>query len=649
MRILYLLPVLLLAPAVVSTQSPRYDLVIRGGRIVDGTGSPWYRADVAITGDTIVRIAPSIADAGARVIEAKGLVVAPGFIDIHTHARRGIFDVPTADNYVRQGVTTLIEGPDGGSPIPLRPFLEKVAATRISPNFASFIGQGSVRSEVMGEVDRQATAEEIERMRSLVRQGMEDGALGLSSGLFYVPGTFTPTAEVVELAKVAGQMGGMYISHMRDEASGVLDSVKETITIGEQGGLPTQITHHKVVGKKYWGQSVQTLRLVDEARARGVDATIDQYPYTASATSIGAALLPAWAQEGGREATLKRLADQPTRAKIKAATVAIIRDERGGGDPKNVVASSCQFDPTLAGKNLADITTGRGLPVSIENAAETALWIVEQGGCQGIFHAINEEDLQRILVHPATMVGSDGEIPIFGRNHPHPRSYGTFARVLGVYVRDKKLLSLETAVQKMSAFPAQRLGFADRGVIRQGLKADIAVFDPATVRDTATFEKPHSYAEGVSYVLVNGQVVFENGRMTDARPGRVLYGPATKSQAPTTAGREFVSAGGTEMRVLADETDVRGNEVEIVELKFPPNSDSGEHRHAVTETFYVLDGDMEQVINGTAVKLTPGKSATIRSTDQVRHKSGPGGARVLVVWAPGGEIARVTSRWKGKG
>ena len=649
MRILYLLPVLLLAPAVVSTQSPRYDLVIRGGRIVDGTGSPWYRADVAITGDTIVRIAPSIADAGARVIEAKGLVVAPGFIDIHTHARRGIFDVPTADNYVRQGVTTLIEGPDGGSPIPLRPFLEKVAATRISPNFASFIGQGSVRSEVMGEVDRQATAEEIERMRSLVRQGMEDGALGLSSGLFYVPGTFTPTAEVVELAKVAGQMGGMFISHMRDEASGVLDSVKETITIGEQGGLPTQITHHKVVGKKYWGQSVQTLRLVDEARARGVDATIDQYPYTASATSIGAALLPAWAQEGGREATLKRLADQPTRAKIKAATVAIIRDERGGGDPKNVVASSCQFDPTLAGKNLADITTGRGLPVSIENAAETALWIVEQGGCQGIFHAINEEDLQRILVHPATMVGSDGEIPIFGRNHPHPRSYGTFARVLGVYVRDKKLLSLETAVQKMSAFPAQRLGFADRGVIRQGLKADIAVFDPATVRDTATFEKPHSYAEGVSYVLVNGQVVFENGRMTDARPGRVLYGHATKSQAPTTAGREFVSAGGTEMRVLADETDVRGNEVEIVELKFPPNSDSGEHRHAVTETFYVLDGDMEQVINGTAVKLTPGKSATIRSTDQVRHKSGSGGARVLVVWAPGGEIARVTSRWKGKG
>ena len=644
---------------VVGAQSQAYDVIIRGGRVIDGTASPWYRADIAIKGDTIVRIAPSITESAARVIDVNGLVVTPGFIDIHTHARRGIFEVPTADNYIRQGVTTLIEGPDGGSPIPLRPFLDKVAAARISPNFASFVGQGSVRSEVMGEVDRKATSEEVERMRGLVRQAMEDGALGMSSGLFYVPGTFTPTAEVVELAKVAGHMGGIYISHMRDEARGVLDSVRETVTIGEQGGLPTQITHHKVVGKKYWGRSVDTLRMVDEARARGVDVTIDQYPYTASATSIGAALLPAWAQEGGRESTLKRLKDPATRAKIKAESVAIIRDERGGGDPKNVVVSSCKFDQSLAGKNLAEITQGRGLPVTFENAAETAMWIVEQGGAQGIFHAISEEDLQRILVDPATMVGSDGEIPIFGRNHPHPRSYGTFARVLGVYVREKKLLPLETAVQKMSAFPAQRLGLFDRGVLRQGMKADIAVFDPARIRDTATFEKPHSYAEGVSYVLVNGQVVFENGAMTAARPGRVLYGPAIKgtsqtSTAPTAPAttapsangpRAFVSPGGTRMRVVADSKDIRGDEVEIVELTFPPNSDSGDHRHAVTETFYVLDGDMEQVINGTPVKLSRGMSASIRSTDQVRHKSGPNGARVLVIWAPGGEIARVTARW----
>ena len=517
---------ILLAPAVIAAQTaPAYDLILKGGRIVDGTASPWYSADIAITGDTIVRIAPAINEQAKRVVNVKGLIVSPGFIDIHTHARRGIFEVPTADNYIRQGVTTLIEGPDGGSPIPLAPFLDKVAAARITPNFAMFIGQGSVRSEVMGEVDRPATREELEKMRELVTQGMREGAFGLSSGLFYVPGAFTPTEEVIDLARVAGSLGGIYISHMRDEAKGLTDSVRETLAIGEKGGLPTQITHHKVVGKKYWGGSVQTLRMVDEARARGVDATIDQYPYTASATSIGSALLPAWANEGGRDATLKRLKDPATRAKIKAASVAIIRDERGGGDPRNVSVSACQFDPKLAGQNLAQITQGRGLAVTLENAAETAMWIVEQGGCGGIFHAIGEEDLQRILAHPATMVASDGEVAVFGRNVPHPRSYGTFARVLGLYVRDKKVLTLETAVQKMSAFPAQRLGLADRGVLRQGLKADIAIFDATTIRDTATFEKPHSYAEGVSMVIVNGQVAFEGGKMTAARPGRVLFGP----------------------------------------------------------------------------------------------------------------------------
>jgi N-acyl-D-amino-acid deacylase len=473
-----LLAALLLSPVLLGGQAPQYDLILKGGRIVDGTASPWYQADLAIKGDTIARIAPSITEPAARVIDVKGLIVAPGFIDIHTHARRGILEVPTADNYVRQGVTTLIEGPDGGSPIPLAPFFGQLAATRITPNFAMFIGQGSVRSEVMGEVDRPATREELDRMRALVTQGMREGAFGLSSGLFYVPGAFTPTEEVIDLARVAGSMGGIYISHMRDEAKGLLDSVRETLAIGEKGGLPTQITHHKVVGKKYWGGSIATLKMVDEARARGVDATIDQYPYTASATSIGAALLPAWANEGGREATLRRLKDPATRAKIKAASVAIIRDE--------------------------------------------------QGGCGGIFHAIGEDDLQRILAHPATMVASDGEVAVFGRNVPHPRSYGTFARVLGLYVREKKVIPLETAVQKMSSFPAQRLGLSDRGVLRQGLKADIAVFDAATIRDTATFEKPHSYAEGVRAVVVNGEIAFEDGAMTRARPGRVLYGPAKR-------------------------------------------------------------------------------------------------------------------------
>ena len=478
-------------------------------------------------GGHIARIAPLITDASARVDRRER----PGRgarLHRHSYARAArIFEIPTADNYVRQGVTTLVEGPDGGSDVPLQPFLERVATARITPNFATFIGQGSIRSEVVGSANRAATAEELEQMRGLVRQGMEQGAFGLSSGLFYVPGTFTPTDEVVELAKVAGRMGGIYISHMRNEAGGVVDSVRETIAIGERGGLPTQVTHHKVIGKKYWGRSVDTLKLIDEARARGVDATIDMYPYTASSTSIQAALLPAWAQEGGRTALMKRLDDPGTREKIKAESATIIREERGGGDPKNVVASSCRFDASLAGKNLAEITARRGLPVTIENAAETAMWIVMEGGCQGIFHAISEEDLQRILVHPATMIASDGEIPTFGQAVPHPRSYGTFVRVLGLYVREKKLLTLETAIQKMSSFPAQRLGLADRGVLRTGLKADLAIIDPARVADTATFEKPHSYAVGVSTVIVNGQIVFEKGAMTPARPGRVLYGPAT--------------------------------------------------------------------------------------------------------------------------
>ena len=500
---------------------------------------------MAISGDTIARVAPAIDGSARRTIDGSGLVVAPGFIDIHTHARRGIFEVATAENYVRQGVTTLMEGPDGSSPLPLKPFLDKLAALKTSVNIGSFVGQGTIRGEVIGEGDRAATPADIERMTQLVEQGMRDGAFGLSSGLFYVPGSFATTAEVTALARVAGRHGGIYISHMREEASKVVDSVKETIAIGEQGGLPTQVTHHKVIGATNWGRSVDTLRAIDEARARGVDATIDQYPYTASSTSVQAALLPRWAQEGGRDRVLERLRDPATRAKIRGETAEIIRTERGGGDPKNVQLASCGFDGTLAGKTLTDIMKMRGdkaAPAAaastgpttatakvgaatkgmLEQAADAALWLVEQGGCQGVFHAIGEEDLVRILRHPATMIGSDGEVPIFGRDMPHPRSYGTFARVLGVYVREKQAITLEDAVRKMTSFPAQRLSLADRGVIRPGLRADLVLFDPARIRDAATFERPHQYAEGVSLVVVNGEVIYEQGAMTAARPGRVL-------------------------------------------------------------------------------------------------------------------------------
>jgi dihydroorotase/N-acyl-D-amino-acid deacylase len=514
-------------------QPPAYDVLIQGGRIVDGTGAPWFLADLAIRGDTIAAIGQLAGASATLRIDARGMTVAPGFLDIHTHARRGIFEVPTAENYIRQGVTTLMEGQDGSSPLPLRRFLEKLASTPISVNFAMLTGQGSIREAVIGLENRKATQAEIERMKDLARQAMRDGAFGLSTGLFYVPGNYTPTEEVIQLAKVVGELGGVHISHMREEASGVLDSVRETIRIGEEGGLPTQVTHHKIIGVSNWGRSRETLRLIQEARARGVDVSIDQYPYTASASGL-TALFPQWAQAGGYSALLRRLDDPVERAKIKAEIVNRIRNDRGGGDPKNVVMASCNFDESLAGKNLAQLTEQRGHPPSAENAAETAMQMIRKGGCQVIFHAISEQDVERIMRSPFTMIASDGEIPIFGRGSPHPRSYGTFVRVLGRYVRDRKILSLEEAVRKMTSLPAARLRLPDRGLLRPGMKADVAVFDAATVTDKATFTNPHQYAEGVREVLVNGQAVILNGKVTDQRPGRVLYGPANGRLTPKT-------------------------------------------------------------------------------------------------------------------
>lgn len=377
----------------------------------------------------------------------------------------------------------------------------------------------------MGLVNRPATPEELSKMKALAEQAMRDGAFGLSTGLFYVPGNFTPTEEVVEIAKVVGRMGGIHISHMRQEAAQILDSVRETIRIGEEGGLPTQITHHKIIGKPSWGKSVDTLRLVEEARARGVDVTIDQYPYTASSTGI-AALFPQWSLEGGSKSTAERLAATDTRAKIKATIVENLQLDRGAGDPKNVQIVNCSFDRTLAGKNLADITRSRGVEPTFDNAAETAIELLLKGGCSAIYHAINEDDVVRIMQSPYTMIASDGDIPVFGQASPHPRSYGTFARVLGRYVREKHVLTLEEAVRKMSAYPAERLQIWDRGLLRPGMKADIVIFDPSTVNDRAQFDKPHQYSVGFRDVLVNGKFALRDEKVTADRPGLVLYGPA---------------------------------------------------------------------------------------------------------------------------
>ncbi len=522
--VLVLLVLVFTTSSAAAQRAQSFDLILRGGRVIDGTGNPWVRADVGVRGDRIARIGDLTDAVAGRDIDATGLVVAPGFIDPHTHAVRGIFDVPTADNYLLQGVTTLTEGNDGSSPFPIGPHLARIAATAISPNWAVFVGQGTIRSEVVGADDREPTPDELDRMRALVAEAMAQGALGLSTGLFYVPGSFTSTEEVIELSKVAATHGGIYISHMRDEAQRLLDSVRETVRIGEEAGLPVQMTHHKAISKDMWGQSVESLALVDAARARGVDITIDQYPYTASQTTINA-LVPQWAQAGGRDELLARLDDPETRRRIRGEIVYRIEHDRGGGDPQNVVIGLCTWDRSLEGKSLAEILAERETEVTLANAADLVMEIIIRGGARAIYHAMDEADVERIMQHPVTAIGSDGGVSVFGESVPHPREYGTFARVLGRYVRERGVLTLEEAVRKMSGATAQRLGLQNRGVLREGLFADIAVFDPATIQDRATFAEPHQYAEGIAYVLVNGTLVVDDGRHTGARPGRVLYGP----------------------------------------------------------------------------------------------------------------------------
>ncbi|MCC6931603.1 MAG: D-aminoacylase [Gemmatimonadaceae bacterium] len=518
-----------------------YDVLIRGGTVIDGTGRPRFRGDVAVRGGTIVRVSrtPIPPSRAKQVIDATGRIVAPGFIDLHAHLEP-LLRIPSAESAVRQGVTLALGGPDGGSPLPLAAYMDSAQRAGLGINVAYLVGHNVIRERVMGLENRAPTADELSRMQSLVAQGMRDGAFGLSTGLRYIPGYYSRTDEVVALARVAAARGGIYTSHLREEGLALFDGVAEAIRIGREARIPIVLTHHKAVGRQMWGQSVRTLAMVDTARRAGIDVMIDQYPYTASQTGLSV-LIPPWALADGDSALARRMRDPVLKDSILRGVVALLLDDRGGGDIRRVQFGRVQWKPALEGKTLYDWAVERGVPTTPEGAAPLVVEGVLQGGATMIYHVIDEGDVQRIMQHPQTMIASDGRLTVPGEGAAHPRAYGTFPRVIGHYVRDVKLLTLEQAVHKMTAMPAARLGLTGYGVVATGATANLVVFDAATVADRATFTSPHQYPTGIGDVLVNGVAVVAGGALTDARPGRVLRHNARRL--PPRLKRQLTGAG----------------------------------------------------------------------------------------------------------
>jgi len=515
--------------------TPEYDIAIINGRIVDGTGNPWFYGSVAIKNDRIVRVGAVDTAAAARVIDARGMIVAPGFIDVHTHVEGSLSNNPTADNFIYMGVTSIVTGNCGSSATRIGDFLSQNEQAGMSVNLATLIGHGSVRREVMKEEDRQPSSEELSRMREIVRAAMREGAVGISTGLIYVPGTYAKTDEVVELAKAVAEQGGIYATHMRDEGNNVTEAIKEALTIGEQARLPVDISHFKVSSKKRWGDSRTTTAMIADARARGQQVTVDQYLYTASSTSLNT-LLPSWALEGGREKAKERLENPDMRAKIKRAMIESI-NRSGFRDFSYAVVAGYQPDPSYEGKSITEITKiarGKSGP---EEETEQIITMYLSGSAGMIYHKMAEQDVERIIAQPFTMVASDSGVQQRGRGAPHPRGYGNNARVLARYVREKKIISLEDAIRKMTSLPAATFNLWDRGLIRPRMAADIVIFDEQKVQDRATFDNPHQFAEGFAYVIVNGKTVIDSGQHTQSKPGRALYGPGKSKQEETPAAK----------------------------------------------------------------------------------------------------------------
>jgi N-acyl-D-amino-acid deacylase len=502
-------------------QAPQqYDLLIRGGRVIDGSGAPARAADVAVSGGRIVGIGALPGATGRETIDAAGHFVAPGFIDVHTHAD-DLAESPRAENFVRMGVTSIVAGNCGSSALDVGAALQKIKDAGPSINFATLVGHNTVRAEVLGRANRDATLAELNRMKALVFKAMADGALGFSTGLQYVPGTYAKASEIVELARVAGGAGGVYASHMRNEGTALEQAVEETIRTGEAAGARVQISHLKVDSPSRWGASAKALALIDQARARGIDVQADQYAYTAASSSLGIRF-PAWALEGGQDKIAERLNDPPTWTRIKEEIRGLLA-ERGLSDLSFAIVASHRADPSLDGLSMKQVAAKRKGSDSADAQLEAARDMMLAGGASMVYHFMSDDDVERIMKHPFVGIASDSSVLTPGQGVPHPRGYGNNVRVLGEYVRGRKVIPIEEAIRKMTSLPAGHFRFDRRGSIEEGYAADLVVFNPATVAETATFEKPHSFAAGMPYVIVNGELVVRSGEHTGARSGQVLY------------------------------------------------------------------------------------------------------------------------------
>lgn len=497
-----------------------FDLLIRGGKVVDGTGNAWFYGDVGIKNGKIARIGQLPNATATKTLEAKGLMVCPGFIDVHTHIEEDEFKLPTADNFIYDGVTTVVTGNCGLSNVDLGTYFKKLDSVKTSVNIASLIGHNDVRKAVMGTVNRASTPDEQRRMEAIVEQAMKDGAVGLATGLIYVPGTYSKTEEIVGLAKVAARYGGVYASHIRYEGDEVLTAIEEAVNIGRQAGIPVQISHFKVSGQNNWGRSKETLAAVEAARREGIDVTIDQYPYTASSTGLNT-LLPSWALSGGLDSIKARSSDPVLRQKIIKEMVASLKRRKQKHFTYAVVAYY-GADTTLNGKNIEEINLLKGRKHKATVEAETVLEMAAQGGASMVFHGMGDWDVENIMRYPQNMFASDASIRVYNFGVPHPRGYGTNARVLGYYVRQRKVIPLEEAIRRMTSLPAQKFKLLGRGLLQPNMMADVLVFDENTIIDTSTYDRPHQYSRGMRYVIVNGELVVDNDKHTGLRSGKVL-------------------------------------------------------------------------------------------------------------------------------